>query len=91
MNKIQGRTFVLTGKMYTERDMLEDAIVKLGGYVSNNVSSDTSYLVQACGEWGRSTGKLSDARRYYVPVIDDKDLYAMIVDANDHEAGNVQP
>ncbi len=43
--EIAGKTFVLTGKMWTDRASIEAAIHKKGGYVANSITGSVDYLV----------------------------------------------
>lgn len=82
-NKILGNTFILTGKMWCDRADIEDAITKLGGYVDDRAWYRAKYFVQASGSWGKQTQKRRRAdSRPNLTIIDDKELYEMIVEAN---------
>lgn len=85
MNTVRGKRFVLTGKMWTDRASIEDAIQKLGGQIETRVKW-AHYLVQASGQWGRKTQKQQDAKTWGVDIIDDKKLYEMLVESNNYEA-----
>jgi DNA ligase (NAD+) len=73
--KLQGLTFVLTGTLPSlSREDAKELIEKHGGKVSGSVSKTTSYVVA-----GTEAGsKLDRAEELKVPVIDEKQLKAMI-------------
>lgn len=64
---LEGKVFVLTGTLTDmTRDQARDAIIALGGKVTDNVSGKTSFVVA-----GESPGsKLDKATRLGVPVLD---------------------
>ena len=73
--QIDGKTFVITGKLSRVRSEFTKAILSLGGYVSSYVTSSTDYLVlgQAPGQI-----KLSAAISNNVPALTEEQLSAMI-------------
>ena len=71
LNKLSGRTFVLTGSMESQtRDEAKDKIRKLGGQVSGSVSKKTDYLV-AGSEPG---SKFNKAEKLGVKIISEKEF-----------------
>jgi len=75
--KLSGLTFVLTGTLPTlARDDAKALIEEQGGKVAGSVSKKTSYLVA-----GADPGsKLDKAGELGVPVLDEKQLKAMVTD-----------
>lgn len=74
-NKLDGRTFVVTGTLnHYSRSGIEELIRKSGGNVSSSVGKNTDYLV--CGEEPGS--KLDKARSLGVKIISEDDFRRMI-------------
>ena len=71
---IRGKTFVLTGKMWSTRGDIAHQIVSLGGEMAPRISFGVDYLVQADNEWGRPTTKRQTAERCGTKVISEKSL-----------------
>ena len=75
-NKLDGLTFVLTGKSSIgSRDKVKALIESNGGKVVGSVSSKTNYLLSNAVE---DTTKYNTAKRLEIPIITDKDLLEMI-------------
>ena len=75
-NKLDGLTFVLTGKSSIgSRDKVKALIESNGGKVVGSVSSKTNYLLSNAVE---DTTKYNTAKRLEIPIITDKDLLGMI-------------
>jgi len=72
---LAGKTFVITGTLERfSRDAARDEIERLGGTVTDSVSSKTSYLVV-----GASPGsKLEKARKLGVPTLDEKEFVGLL-------------
>jgi DNA ligase (NAD+) len=71
---LSGRTFVITGTLPTlSREEAQALIQRHGGKVTGSVSSKTDYLL--CGE--KAGSKLTKARQWGVPVIDEETLRRM--------------
>ncbi len=71
---LAGETFVLTGALDgLTRDAARDLIERAGGRVSDSVSRRTDYLVVGTGPGG----KLDEARRLGVKLLDERALVAM--------------
>jgi len=72
---LAGKTFVITGTLERfSRDAARDEIERLGGTVTDSVSSKTSYLVV-----GASPGsKLEKARKLGVPTLDEKEFVRLL-------------
>ena len=79
LGPLSGKTFVITGSLPNlSRSQASSLIEGAGGKVSDSVSKKTSYLV--AGSNGGS--KLSIARSLEVPVIDERQLLAMVSTSN---------
>ena len=72
---LEGKIFVLTGKLSTVRAEATAAIERLGGYVDNKIGWRTSYLV--CGDRVGSV-KTRAALEHNVKMIDEDTLLKMI-------------
>lgn len=71
---LAGKTFVLTGTLSSlTRDAARDLIMRRGGRVVGSVSKKTDYVV--AGE--SPGGKVDDARRLGVPVLDEAAFVAL--------------
>lgn len=68
---INGKTFVITGKLSRKRDEIKAEIESLGGKVTGSVSSKTDYLI--CNDKNSTTGKSADAKRLGIPVITEEE------------------
>jgi DNA ligase (NAD+) len=64
---IQGKTFVITGKLSRKRDDIKAEIESLGGKVTGSVSSKTDYLI--CNDKNSTTGKSADAKKLGIKII----------------------
>lgn len=74
--KLQGRSFVITGKLESmSRDQAAERIRALGGKFQTAVAKDTTYLV-AGGKVGAS--KLKTAEKYGTEIITEDDLIEML-------------
>jgi DNA ligase (NAD+) len=71
---LAGKTFVITGTLSIDRDVMKERIESLGGKVSGSVSAKTSYVL--AGEGGGS--KRDKAEKLGVKVIDEEELQRMI-------------
>ena len=69
-----GMTFVITGTLSLERDMMKALIESKGGKVSNSISARTAYLL--VGEGGGS--KRATAEKLGVPIIDEQELARLL-------------
>lgn len=74
-NKLDGKTFVLTGSLPTlTRKEATEWIENLGGKVTSSVSSNTDYLLT-----GESPGsKLDKAKKQDVPIIDENEFRQLV-------------
>lgn len=73
-NKLEGKTFVITGTLTEPRDKYKKMIEDNGGKVSSSVSKKTDYLLA-----GLDAGsKLSDATKLGVKVIDENDFKQLL-------------
>lgn len=73
--KLAGVTFVLTGTLPTlSRDEAKKKILDAGGKVSGSVSKNTNYVV--AGE--EAGGKLANAEKLGVPVINEQEFLNML-------------
>ncbi|TNE71365.1 NAD-dependent DNA ligase LigA [bacterium] len=74
-NKLEGKTFVLTGTLPTmKREQASELILEHGGKVSSSVSKKTDYVL--AGEEAGS--KLEKARNLGVPVITEEEFLNLI-------------
>ncbi|MFO7727295.1 MAG: NAD-dependent DNA ligase LigA, partial [Desulfonatronovibrio sp.] len=74
-DKLEGRTFVFTGKLkdYTRQEA-SDLVDDLGGHATSSVSSETDYVVA-----GKNPGgKYDDAREQGVEIIDEEEFKKLI-------------
>lgn len=72
--RLNGKSFVFTGSLETDRDMAQDIVRRLGGEVSSSVSKNTTYVVA-----GENAGsKLDKARELGVEVIDESRFLEMV-------------
>ena len=72
---IQGKTFVITGKLSRKRTEIKAEIESLGGKVTDSVSSKTDYLI--CNDKNSTTGKTVDAKRLGVKIITEDEYLKM--------------
>ena len=72
---INGKTFVITGKLSRARDIIKAEIESLGGKVTGSVSSKTDYLI--CNDKNSTTGKSADAKKLGIPVITEEEYLQM--------------
>lgn len=72
-NNIIGKTFVITGKLQTmNRDSLKEKIEKLGGKVTNSVTSKTDYLIN--NDKKSTSSKNLNAQKLGVPILSEKEF-----------------
>ena len=72
-DNITGKTFVITGKLQTmNRDILKEKIEKLGGKVTNSVTSKTDYLINNDKE--STSSKNLNAQKLGVPILSEKEF-----------------
>lgn len=72
-NNITGKTFVITGKLQTmNRDSLKEKIEKLGGKVTNSVTSKTDYLIN--NDKKSTSSKNLNAQKLGVPILSEKEF-----------------
>ncbi|MBC6414811.1 MAG: NAD-dependent DNA ligase LigA [Bdellovibrionales bacterium] len=69
-NQLQGLNFVITGKLKIPRDSLKLQIIREGGKVLSQISSQTSYLIS--GE--NSGSKKQKALKLSIPILSYKEL-----------------
>lgn len=76
--KLDGKTFVITGKLnhFVNRDELAAKIEELGGKVSGSVSKNTSCLIN--NDVNSTSGKNKRAKELDVPIISEDDFLKMI-------------
>ena len=82
-NKLEGKTFVITGKLKTfkNRNEIKAAIEKEGGKVTDSVSSKTSYLINNDVE--STSSKNLKAKKLNIPIITEEDFINMIGESNE--------
>ena len=78
MNSLEGKTFVVTGKVTTfkNRDEVGELITSLGGVLSGSVSKNTSYLLN--NDVTSTSGKNKKALELNVPIISEAQFNEMI-------------
>ena len=74
VNKILGKTFVVTGSVesFTNRDELKKFIEENGGKLTGSVTSNTNYLIN--NDVNSSSSKNKRARELSIPIITDTQL-----------------
>ena len=74
-NKLEGKSFVVTGTLPTlSRDEAHKKVVQYGGNVHTSITSKTNYLIT-----GENPGsKLEKAKRFGTKIISEKEFLAMI-------------
>jgi len=78
MNSLEGKTFVVTGKVTTfkNRDEVGELITSLGGILSGSVSKNTSYLLN--NDVTSTSGKNKRAQDLGVEIISEQQFNEMI-------------
>ena len=76
--KLEGKTFVITGKLKTfkNRNEIKSAIENEGGKVTDSVSSKTSYLINNDVE--STSSKNLKAKQLNIPIITEEDFLKLI-------------
>ena len=76
--KLEGKTFVITGKLKTfkNRNEIKSAIEKEGGKVTDSVSSKTNYLINNDVE--STSSKNLKAKQLNIPIITEEDFLELI-------------
>lgn len=76
--KLEGKTFVITGKLKTfkNRNEIKAAIEKEGGKVTDSVSSKTDYLINNDTE--STSSKNLKAKKLNIPVLTEEDFLNLI-------------
>ena len=77
-NKLEGKTFVVTGKLKTfkNRNEIKAAIEKEGGKVTDSVSSKTDYLIN--NDIESTSSKNLKAKQLNIPIITEDDFLKLI-------------
>ena len=77
-NKLEGKTFVITGKLKTfkNRNEIKAAIEKEGGKVTDSVSSKTDYLIN--NDVDSTSSKNLKAKKLNIPIITEDDFLNLI-------------
>ena len=77
-NKLDGKTFVITGKLKTfkNRNEIKAAIEKEGGKVTDSVSSKTDYLIN--NDVDSTSSKNLKAKKLNIPIITEDDFLNLI-------------
>lgn len=78
LKKLEGKTFVITGKLKTfkNRNEIKSAIENEGGKVTDSVSSKTSYLINNDVE--STSSKNLKAKQLNIPIITEEDFLELI-------------
>jgi DNA ligase (NAD+) len=74
-NKLEGKTFIISGTFERSRDELKDIIELNGGKILSSISAKLNYLV--AGD-NMGPAKLEKAMKLNVPIISDEELLAML-------------
>ncbi len=74
-DKLDGKTFIISGTFERSRDELKDIIEQNGGKILSSISAKLNYLV-AGDNMGPS--KLEKATKLNIPIISDEELLKMI-------------
>lgn len=77
-NKLDGKTFVITGKLKTfkNRNEIKATIEKEGGKVTDSVSSKTDYLIN--NDVDSTSSKNLKAKKLNIPIITEDDFLNLI-------------
>ena len=77
-NKLEGKTFVITGKLKTfkNRNEIKTTIEKEGGKVTDSVSSKTDYLIN--NDVDSTSSKNLKAKKLNIPIITEDDFLNLI-------------
>lgn len=77
-SKINGKTFVVTGKVleFKNRKELQERIEGLGGKVTGSVSGNTDYLINNDKE--STSSKNKQAKKLEIPIISEDELLKLI-------------
>lgn len=70
--KLEGKVFVITGKLSKKRKEIEDIIKSLGGKVGSTLNSKTNYLI--CNDKTSTTTKAVKARELNIPIITEEEF-----------------
>lgn len=73
-NKLDGKTFVITGTLSQPRKYFEELIIKNGGILGSGVNKNTNYLL--AGE--KAGSKLAKAEKLNITIIDEATFMNMI-------------
>ncbi|MEO6521444.1 MAG: NAD-dependent DNA ligase LigA [Mucilaginibacter sp.] len=74
-NKLEGKTFIISGTFERSREELKDIIEQNGGKILSSISAKLNYLV--AGD-NMGPAKLEKATKLNVPIISDEELLAML-------------
>ena len=77
-NKLEGKTFVVTGKLklYKNRNQIKAVIEERGGKVTDSVSSKTDYLINNDAE--STSSKNLKAKQLNIPIITEDEFLTLI-------------
>ena len=77
-NKLEGKTFVITGKLKTfkNRNEIKATIEKEGGKVTDSVSSKTDYLIN--NDVDSTSSKNLKAKKLNIPILTEEDFLNLI-------------
>ena len=74
-NKLEGRSFVVSGKFTKSRDEIKNLISNYGGKNVSAISSKTDFVL--AGD-NMGPAKLSKAEKLGIPIISEEDFMHMI-------------
>ncbi|WCK57622.1 NAD-dependent DNA ligase LigA (plasmid) [Aneurinibacillus sp. Ricciae_BoGa-3] len=75
---LEGKTFVITGKLSKGRDEFKSLIESLGGKVSGSVSKKTTYLLMGDGEEGSSKHQKALELAEFVTILNEEAFNKLI-------------
>lgn len=77
-NKLDGKTFVITGDvhMYKNRKELQNFIESLGGKVTGSVSAKTNYLIN--NDVNSNSSKNKKAKELNIPILSEEDFQELV-------------
>ena len=74
---LNGLSFAVTGSLSQSRKDIEDKIIELGGTISTNVTSNTSYLIT--NETESNSSKFKNAKKFGTKIITEDEFNTLAV------------